>query len=285
MYFDPSDWFEEEVDLYDEYEQSAETRVLEIISQQQVVTDRELKVRLEREFFPWVTGRALKKLVDGGSVRLVKAPGRKGRMGTPDNFYMDPSLQYYDILPTLLRKKDVSYLINSQLTRAAPAGFFAEEVFGSAFISLGFKILDRDASTFGEKNVKSVRGKEPPNLDFILRKNEVTYGVDIKNWIKYEFDTVRDVMFKVSLSLQLGIIPFICARYVDKSAIHKVAQNGGMIYRYDTLILPPDLASLARNATALLGYPILASNTLPDYKLSFINRLHDRMKRILSQKK
>jgi len=54
--FDPSEGFEEEFDLYDEYEENAETRILEVLSQHQVVTDRELKVRLEREFFPWVVG-------------------------------------------------------------------------------------------------------------------------------------------------------------------------------------------------------------------------------------
>lgn len=101
--FDSFEGFEEERDVFDEYEGDAEVRILETISQQQVVADRELKVRLEREFFPWVVGRVVNKLIENGKVRLVHPPGRNGRMGTPDNFYMDPSVNYENVLHLLNR--------------------------------------------------------------------------------------------------------------------------------------------------------------------------------------
>jgi hypothetical protein len=275
--YDPSEWAEEEFGLYDEYEENAETRILEIVSQHQVVTDRELKVRLEREFFPWVVGRVLNRLARDDNVRLVGSPGRKGRMGTPENFYMDPSVNYDDILKLILKKRRVSSYINSLLTRLSPAGFHAEDVFESAFNSLRFKIVGREASEFGDRSVTGVPGREPPNLDFILEKNKLTYGVDIKNWIKYEFDTIPEVMDKVNLAVELGIIPFICARYVDKDTLYKIAEIPGIVYRYETLILPPEFRTLADSARTLLGYPILATDFLPGYKLKFIAKLHGIM--------
>lgn len=72
---------DEEMVLYDKYEEDATTRILELISEHQVVTDRELKVRLEGDFFPWVTGRVINRLVRNGEIDLVKPPGRKGPMG------------------------------------------------------------------------------------------------------------------------------------------------------------------------------------------------------------
>lgn len=258
---------------------------MEIVSQHKVVTDRELKVRLEREFFPWVVGRVVNRLIRDGKVRLVSSPGRKGRMGTPKNFYMDPSVNYDDVLSLLLKKRKVSSYINSLLTRLSPAGFHAEDVFESAFNSLRFRIVGREASKFGDRSVTGVSGKEPPNLDFILRKNRLIYGVDIKNWIKYEFDTIPEVMDKVNLAIELGIIPFICARYIDKDTFYKIAETSGVVYRYETLILPPEFGTLADDARTLLGYPILATEFLPAYKLGFIAKLHAIMLRRLGKRK
>jgi hypothetical protein len=275
--FDPSEFAEEEAHLYDEYEQNAETAVLETISQQQVVTDRELKVRLERKFFPWVIGRVVNRLIAEGSVRIVHPPGRKGGMGTPDNFYLDASADYEKLLKLILKKKRVSVYINSLLTRVSPAGFFAEEVFESAFNSLRFKIHGTEVSEFRGKKVTGVPGRQPPNLDFVIEKDNIIYGVDVKNWIKYEFDSIHDVMSKVDLAVQLGIIPFICARYVDKDTFFKIVNIPGIVYSYETLILPPEFQTLAEEARSLLGYPVFVGEILPQHKLDFINKLHGVM--------
>ena len=285
MDFDPYEGYEEEIELYDEYEENAEVRILEVISQHQVVADRELKVRLEREFFPWLIGRVVNRLIGDDKVRLVHPPGRKGRMGTPHNFYMDLSANYEENLQLLLKKRRVSSYVNSLLTRLSPAGFHAEDVFESAFNSLRFEIVGRDVSEFGDKRVKGVPGKEPPNLDFVIQRNKITYGVDIKNWIKYEFDSVSDVMDKVDLAMQLGIIPFICARYVDKDTLYKIVKIPGIVYRYETLILPPEFRTLAAEARTLLGYSVLATDALPPYKLDFMRKLHRLMVKRLRTRK
>lgn len=286
MDFYPDEGHEEEIELYDKYEKNAEVRILEVISQHQVVTDRELKVRLEREFFPWVIGRVVNRLIENDEVRLVHPPGRKGRMGTPDNFYMDVSANYEENLQLLLKKRRVSSYVNSLLTRLSPAGFHAEDVFESAFNSLRFKIVGRDVSEFGDKRVAGVPGKELPDLDFIIQRNKITYGVDIKNWIKYEFDSVSEIMDKVNLAVQLGIVPFICARYVDKDTFYRIVKIPGIVYRYETLILPPEFRTLAVEARNLLGYPVLAADTLPSYKLDFMRKLHQLMwKRLRGRKR
>lgn len=272
--YDPNEFAEEEAHLYDEYEQNAETAILETISQQQVVTDRELKVRLERRFFPWIVGRVVNRLIAGGNVKIVHPPGRKGGMGTPDNFYLDKSADYEKLLKTILRKKRVSVYVNSLLTRVSPAGFYAEEIFESAFNSLRFKIHGTGVSEFAGKKVVGTPGKQPPDLDFVIEKDDIVYGVDVKNWIKYEFDSIDNVMSKVALAVQLGVIPFICARYVDKDTFFKVVSVPGLVYSYETLILPPEFQTLAEEARTLLGYPVFVGEAFPQHKLDFINKLH-----------
>jgi hypothetical protein len=283
--YDPAEVAEEEGNVYDEYEQNAESAILETISQQQVVTDRELKVRLERRFFPWVVGRTLNRLIEKGYVRIVHPPGRKGGMGTPDNFYLDKSADYERLLKLILRKKRVSVYVNSLLTKLSPAGFFAEEVFESAFSSLRFKIHGTNVSEFRGRKVVGVSGKQPPDLDFVIEKDKIVYGVDIKNWIKYEFDSIDEVKRKVDVAVQLRITPFICARYVDKDTFFKVVSMPGIVYSYETLILPPEFQTLAEEARSLLGYPVLVGEALPQFKLDFIKKLHGIMLNKLRKKR
>lgn len=59
---------------------------------------------------------------------------------------------------------------------------------------------------------------------------------------------------------------------------------GGIIYIYGTLFLQPDLLSLAEQARTLLGYPVLAVDSLPDYKISWIEKIHNSYIRRLNEK-
>jgi len=246
----------------------------DIITQQKVVTDRELKVRLEDRFFPWVTGRALNVMESEGTITRVRYPGRK-RKGAPESFHAVAGVRRSQIDGVAKDKMEVSRDINAILTRHAPAGAHAEDLFEQAFSSLGFDILARDASEYGGRHVSGVEGKEPPNLDFIVERDQVVYGVDIKNWIRYEYGTRAEVVSKVNLAVELGVVPFIIARYVDKDMIYRgIIERGGICYLFRTLLVPPSFDSLATRAGQLLGYPVLAVDWLPRYKVMWLDTLH-----------
>jgi hypothetical protein len=198
-----------------------------------------LKVRLEDKFFPWVTGRALGSMVGMGRIVKQGLPGRRGRIETR-NFYTLPDFDYDEIVGEIREKKSVSTEVNAMLTGHAPAAYFAEDLFERAFDALGFEIIERDAYEYKEKRVTGVKGKELPNLDFILERDKVAYGVDVKNWIRYEYNTRLEVIFKVGLALQLELVPFIVARYVDKDTIYKeIISKGGICYPFRTLLFSP----------------------------------------------
>jgi hypothetical protein len=272
MVEDDFEFYEEEKG--DKDVERAKPYIEDIVTQQKVVTDREVKVRLEDKFFPWVIGRALLSMESEGILRKVGYPGRRSK-GMPESFYTLSGMEYHRIIGVIERKRQVSVGINSILTGYAPAGTHAEDLFAKAFQSLDFKIHARDASEFEGRRVQGIKGKEPPNLDFIVERNGIIYGVDVKNWIRYEYTTRKEVIFKVNLALQLRVVPFIIARYVDKDTIFlEVIQKGGICYPYKTLLVPPSFDSLAMEAGSLLGYPVLAVEWLPTYKVKWIEKLH-----------
>ena len=277
-FFDQWDEFEEQEEKVDRYEEDARGRVIELVAGLKVVTNRELQVRLEKEFFPWVVGRATTALLREKKLRSHGYRGRRriGR-GVPSRFFSLPNTPYAEIEEIIRKKREVSALVNNQLTGEAPAGYHAENIFLEALTGpLGFKLHGQNTSEFGGHRVKGKSNKQPPDLDFIIERDGVIYGVDVKNWIKYDTVSKNEIISKVSVALQLRVVPFIVARYVDKQTIFKeVIQKGGIVYIYETLFLPPYLSSLAEEAKNLLGYPILAIDSLPAYKLSRIEEIHN----------
>jgi hypothetical protein len=266
----------------DYYAENAIGLIEEIIATQRVVTEREVKVRLEDKFFPWVTGRALRLMVETGLVLKQGLSGRRGRIETK-NFYSLPDLSYDEIVGEMREKRGISKEVNAMLTGHAPATYFAEDLFERAFISLGFDIIARDASEYKGRKVAGVSGKEPPNLDFILERDKVAYGVDIKNWIRFEATTRNEVISKVELSQQLGTVPFIIARYVDKDTMfRRIISVGGICYMFKTLLFSPNFVSLALKANQLLGYPVVALDRLPQHKIERIDFL---AKKVLAKSK
>ena len=77
----------------------------------------------------------------------------------------------------------------------------------------------------------------------------------IKERIEYGYDTRKEVIFKVGLAIQLGIVPFIIARYVDKDTIYReVINKGGICYPYRTLLVSPTYNSLASELRSCLDW-------------------------------
>jgi len=261
--------------------QKAYEEIPPLLEEIRVATDRELKVRLEGEAFPgppgpfpWVTARAIEKLVKEGK---IKRHGYRGRRkigkGVPNKFYTLSQISYRDIEKLIQKKRRISADINNALTGEAPASYHAEDLFLEAFENLGFIVHGRDVSEFRGKRASGVKGKKPPNLDFIVERDGIIYGVDVKNWIRYEIGNRDDIYNKIRIAEELGVVPFIVARYLDRELTNEIIYDkGGVVYEYKKLILPLDLRSLAEDAREMLGYPVIAVDRLPE---EFVNRIED----------
>lgn len=262
-----------------------------IIREFKVVTERELKIRLEGEPFPgppgpfpWVTGYALTHLLQEG---VLKVHGYAGRIrvgkGVPERFFSLRETPYKEIEKLIEQKRRISADVNSKLTGEAPASIHAEEIFREAFENLEFKILGRDVSELNGEKVVGINGKKPPDLDFVIERDGIKYGTDIKNWLKYEKNTRNEVDLKISAAKQLKTVPFIVPRYIDREWTNKVIyEEKGIVCEYKQLLFPSTLRSLAEDANRYLGYPILATDTPPR---DLIDKIEDIHRRYLSAKK
>jgi hypothetical protein len=270
----------EEEEKIDERDEAAESEILETLGREEVATDRELKVRLEDDFFPWVVGRAIRRLFDGEAIDKVGYPGRRRKVGRGEvgAFYVPYGVEYDSVKEIIKRKKDASDGIANILMGGSSVSGHVEDLFYDAFVSLGFKFGGRDVSTLGERKAVGVPGKEPPNVDFVFERDGIRYGIDVKNWIRYEWITRKDVVSKVKVAKELGVVPFIVARYADKDVVYKeIVEKGGLVYSYRHLLVPSVYESLAKAAQELLGYPILAVDKLPDFKVEWIGKLHSAL--------
>jgi len=266
----------EEEEEVDERDEEAESVLVETLGRVKVATDRELKVRLEDDFFPWVVGRAIRRLLDGDVIDKVGYPGRRkvGR-GEVAAFYVPHAIEYDSVKEIIKRKKAVSEGIANILMGGSSVSGHVEDLFQDAFLSLGFKFHGRDVSSFGGRKAVGVPSKEPPNLDFVFERDGVRYGIDVKNWIRYEWNSRDEVVSKLRVAADLGVVPFIVARYMDKDLVYKrIVQEGSLVYRYRHLLVPSVYESLAEAARELLGYPILAVDKLPGFKVDWIGKLH-----------
>jgi hypothetical protein len=253
----------------------ARRKILQLARDSRVITEREAKVRLENEFFPWVVGRVLNSL-DGNELKRYGYAGRR-RLGKSETtvFYTMSGTPYSEIVNLIQLKRRISGDVLSIMTGDARPGYHAEDLFIEAFEKLGFKNHGRDVSEFRGRRVQSIEGKEPANLDFVVERDGIVYGVDVKNWLKYERETIWKVEKKVRLAVDLCIVPFIVARYVDRDTIYtRVIRKGGIVYPYVDLLVPPTFRSLADDARRYLGYPILAVDVLPEYKVEWLEKLH-----------
>jgi len=259
----------------------AEERLVRVIRDVRVATDRELKVRLERDFFPWVTSRALERLLRKGVIQKIGYPGRPSRSGGTEAFYVEAGTSYDEVQDLVRRKRCIANTLRDLLTGVSEPATHAENLFYDAFIRLGFTVHGRDVTEFRGRKAQGVAGREPPNIDFVIERDGLIYGVDIKNWIRYEYDSRNEIENKVRVALSLRTVPWIIARYIDKDTIYTTVHgNKGVAYPYGTLLLPYSLRSLAQDAASLLGYPVLAVDALPQYKVEWMEKLHQDRCRI-----
>jgi len=278
-----------DIDKHDFWFKKAYDEIPRVIRECVVVTDREIKVRLEGEPFPgppgpfpWVTGYAIEALRKN---KVIKCYGYRGRRrikgGVTNRFYCLYNTPYSEVEDIIQRKRRVSADVNTLLTGEASASYHAEDLFLEAFVDrLGFICHKRDASEFRGRRVSGVKGKKPPDIDFVLERDGIFFGVDVKNWIRYEYETPKDVYVKLKAAEELGLVPFIIARYLHRDLTNEIIyERHGLVYEYKYLILQPSVRSLAEEARELLGYPVLAVDALPDFMVEKIEDIYTRYKR------
>jgi hypothetical protein len=136
-------------------------------------------------------------------------------------------------------------------------GKYAEILFLHMFEKNHFEIIARDASTFKKRRwTKSDR-----NLDFIVRKDAVAYGVEIKNTFDYmEPDEFAD---KLEMCHHLGLIPLFPLRCPSESQFRAMKAANGLALKFKARIFPPGNQKLVTQIWNTFRLPITIWETIP----------------------
>lgn len=230
---------------------------------QRVFFSRQLAVLHERQFFHWITGRVASEMIAEGLIHdeVRELPG-----GLSIHLMWHPSYRYHQ-----RAAKRVVNLVQEYAHPdvAAAIGPHAELMAIEGFARRRFEIIDRHAKSFDGKTWTPTNH----NLDFICRRDGVTYGVEVKNTLAY----IEQPEFQAKLELckYLGLRPVFVVRMLPKSWTWEVRQQGGfgLILRHQ--LYPLNLRELARRVRDELGLPVDAPRALYDGTMNRFENWHE----------
>ena len=218
----------------DEYEISATERLRKFFKKYKnsVFVTKQLQVLFESHYFHWVTYRALCNLEyeDG----LIKRTTHKlHRIEAIVRFHR--SNRYHKRKTKRLMGVVRAYS-NEDISWAC--GMEANNLFYIALSQRDFKYHGKDINKF--------KGREwtqtEHNLDYILGRDNIIYGVEIKN--TFDYIDKKEMEIKIKICKHLGIKPLFIMRWSPQSYIYEIFKVGGFALLFETKIFPLALKPL-----------------------------------------
>jgi hypothetical protein len=227
----------------------------------EVYYGRQVEIALERQFFHWITNRALNELA---ASREILFASDETKPYAP-HFYWPrrhryPKRQMADI------GRLVAEFSEPGFTHAL--GQHGEMLADIGFADIGFRVLAR--------TVREVDGRvwtaTGHNLDrLIVREADgVRYGVEIKNTLPYI--DLTEFQVKIAMCRHFGVRPLFITRMMPRNYNFTLIGEGGFSLILGTQHYPLMAEDLARRVRARLNFPVACIRQLPDTALK---RFHD----------
>jgi hypothetical protein len=231
----------------------AEKSIVGVVDTEKVAYRNEFRYRLEKDYYHTVTDYSVRRLEEGKAyhegLKLARTalPGRKSTVKrTPNVFYKSVNADYSSLVPVMKKKLDLSTFV-SEL--APSAGFHAQYLWRDAFADLGFSIEKEDVKEFDGRSA-TVGG----DIDFIAKKDDLCFGVEVKNSLEYPVDLAR----KVQIAIELETIPVVVVRRVTWDVYGNLKKYGVLTKIYETAIMPGSYESVVQKCKEILGMPLIA---------------------------
>jgi hypothetical protein len=191
-----------------------------------VFYQRQLQVMFEKDYFHWVTVRALAELVGEGVIaaETVPLPGT----GTI-TFYRSIGHRYWKRDAEEILKL-VSRFSESSFTYAL--GAQGETLFDAALPTVGFMPTGMKVRSYGATEWTASKH----DLDRVFERDGVAYGTEIKNSLSYMEKDEMEI--KVAMCKHLGLRPLFIVRMAPKSYVRFVAEEGGFTLIFKHQLYP-----------------------------------------------
>ena len=228
--------------------------VLELINEhpKRIFYSRQLEVRLEKRFFHWMTNRAVRELVDE---RVLLTEATEVAPGLRVNFLRLPKNRYYKT-----EQKRVASIIaqysDPKVNRAI--GEQADMLFLNALAARQFVCHGQDVNEFRGRKWEDTEH----NLDFIIERDGLVYGAEVKNTWGYIEKEELDV--KLDMCDHLGVRPLMIVRYAPKTYIDEIIKRGGFALLFVARVHPFGHEALVNDINEHLEMEADCPKAIPD---------------------
>lgn len=218
---------------------------------------RQLQVKFEKKYFHWTTNNALLALFNFGYLKDVRLEKEKG---TSTRYFIHKSNRYARRIINKMEKVIEEYS-QDNITRSC--GHRAEDLFCKALAMKGFMPVSNKVKEYEGKKWK----KTGHDLDFVFKKDNISYGCEIKNKLGYIDKDELDI--KLEMCEFLNLKPLFIMRYSPKTYNYMIYRKGGFALIYETQIYELSQEKLVDEIKEVLGLPVICSKAIPD---GIINR-------------
>lgn len=225
---------------------------------------RQLEVQLEREFFHWVTYRALLQLMQEG---VIRSEERTLTYGAPIRFFWHRSFRYYQRSVKAVMDLVEEY---SRPIIGDALGLQEEALVAGGFARKRFLQLEKNARSYGGRRWDETEH----DLDFIFERDGRVYGVEVKNSLAYMDH--EELGIKIRICGKLGIRPVFVVRVLLKVWIKEIVDAGGFALLFETQMYPWGYKELARRVARELQLPVGCPVALADGTMERFVRWHER---------
>jgi len=210
----------------------------------------QLEVLFEDRHFHKLTYRALQELRRREFLRSTEVATEA------DNFILvsRSGVRY-------VKRKEKAHLelareYSSQVISKA-TGDYAETLALSGLRELHLTLVDRNARNYQGKTWT----ESDHDLDFIMEKEGIGYGIEVKNTLDYMPPT--EFATKLKMCRYLGLRPLFIVRIRDKLQWDQTKKAGGLIYMFKTKVFPPGQDALIRRIWEQMRLPVTIWNDWP----------------------
>ena len=268
------DEYDDEDAEFESYPPDAKTQVVKALllerfrqSPRSVYYQRQLEVLYEKDFFHWVTDRAIKELEDAGMVSVNYYPIAVGAHNDKLKVIASSGNRYYK-RPAKKMARIVEEYCSPDITR--DVGLIGQELFKVAYARYGYALKKEDAREFNGRTWE----KSKKDLDFIVEKRGKYFGCEVKNTLGYI--EKKELDEKLEMCGYFGVIPIFILRSSPTVWNDEIIRKGGYVQVFDTQIFPPGRKRLVDKMKGELGLPVLTSERIPD---SIMERLEKTMEK------
>lgn len=229
-----------------------------------VFFSRQIEIRHEDIYFHWITNRAIRSLIEQ---KYILTETRPLKPGGAIKLLWHRKFRYYRRAATDVVKIVEEY---AHPNIGGALGLQGEILVLEAFARNQFVLLGREINRIEELKWE----KTAHDIDLIFEKDNIRYGVEVKNTLGYM--DYEELKIKVEICKYLNFRPVFVVRMVTKTWVYEVAQQGGFILILKYQLYPWTHVELAKKVESELGLPVDAPRALEDGTMQRFMKYHHK---------